>query len=145
MVLCLILIAAGTAGAQQVSPIMTECGGKKCSGQFTATNLNLNAVMVTTRAVSFRPTGNRDLDPTIHLEMRDMSARIGPKGSHIFFWKVECDTLPCWFAIYATFSPQHNDKDTTTVNVTMSLPHTVWLCDKAKDCRVHIRQQMLGQ
>lgn len=32
--ICLIiaLLIAGTAGAQQVSPILTECGGKKCSG-----------------------------------------------------------------------------------------------------------------
>lgn len=146
ILLIITLLLAGTAGAQQISPIMSECGGKKCAGQFTATNLNLTPVMVTTRAISFRPgQPTTDLAPTIHLEMRDMSARIGPKGSHIFFWKVQCDQLPCWFAIYATFTPQRSANDTTAVHVTMSLPHSVWLCDKAKDCHNNIKKQVFDK
>jgi hypothetical protein len=139
--ICLIiaLLAAGTAGAQSISPIQTECGGKKCSGQFTATNLNLTPAVVTIRAVSWRPGHVTDLDPNVHLMLRDMSARLGPKGSHIFFFTVTADTLPSNFALYATFTPLRQQGDTTSVTIAMSLPHTVWLCDKASDCRVNIR------
>jgi hypothetical protein len=140
--ICLIiaLLAAGTVGAQSISPILTECGGKKCAGQFTATNVNLNSEVVTIRAVSWRPgQPTTELDPKIHLTLRDMSARLGPKGSHIFFFNVQCDALPCWFGLYATFAPLRT-QDTTQVGIAMSLPHAVWICDKAKDCRATIRK-----
>lgn len=111
-------------------------------GQFTTTNLNLNPEAITIRAVSFGAPGKAytDLDPKIHLTLRDMSARLGPKGSHIFFFNVQCDELPCWFALYATFTPLHQQQDTTAVSVTMSLPHAVWMCDKANGCREAIRK-----
>ena len=139
------LLLAGTAGAQSISPIASECGGKKCAGQFTATNLNVSPTMVTIRAISFKPNQPAtELDPKIHLTLRDMSARLGPKASHIFFYQVQCDELPCWFALYATFTPLHKQNDTTAVTVTLSLPHSVWLCDKAQGCHVRIKKDVFG-
>lgn len=148
IVLVIALLVAGTAAkAQGISPILTECGGKKCSGKFIAANLNLTPEMVTIRAISFGRPGEtyKELDPKIHLTLNDMSARVGPKGQHIFFFKVECDTLPCWFAIYTTFTPLHQAQDNVTnIGITMSLPHAVWMCDKAKNCRVQIRKDVFG-
>jgi hypothetical protein len=137
------LLLAEAAPAQQVSPVMSECSGKRCSGQFTATNLNPIPAVVTVQAVSFKPgQGNQELDPKIHFELRDMAARLGPKGQHTFYWKAECDELPCYFAIYASFSPAKQDKKSTGLFMTICLPTTVWMCERSKDCRLNTRKEV---
>jgi hypothetical protein len=137
------LLACGAALGQGISPVMSECGGKRCTGQFTATNLNPVPAVVTVQAVSFKPgTGNEALDPKIHFELRDMAARLGPKGSHTFYWTAQCDELPCYFAIYASFSAKQDKPSATGMFMTICLPTTVWMCEKSKDCRVNIRKEV---
>jgi hypothetical protein len=134
------LLMAEVAPAQQISPILTECGGKKCSGQFTATNLNVTPVVVTIQAVSIRPgEQGKPLPSDVHLQLRDMAARIGPKGSHIFYFTATAEDVPEAFGIFATFTPI-GQAPGTGVHITVSIGHGVWICAKANNCRVDIRK-----
>jgi hypothetical protein len=84
--------------AQTVSPLIVECG-KKCRGEFSITNNGLTPLAVTVEARSFsldtlgRAT-NRPLDPGVDLKLEEGSARVAPKGTHIFAYQLNCAAPP---------------------------------------------------
>jgi hypothetical protein len=126
--------------AQTVSPMIAECG-KKCRGEFSITNNGLTPLAVTIEARSFsldtlgRAT-NRPLDPTVDLKLEEGSARISPKGTHTFAYELRCSAPPCSVALLSTVVMGHTAEG---ILVRVQLAHTVYVCEKQKDCRKKVR------
>jgi hypothetical protein len=114
--------------AQTVSPVIAEYK-KMAQGRIALTNNTIEtlAVVLEPRSFGVTPDGigvYRPLDPTIHVELSSMSARIGPGQSYYVFYKAKADALPAWFTIYTAFSTA---TPATGINVRIYLPHTVYI------------------
>jgi len=126
--------------AQTVSPMVVECG-KKCRGEFSITNNGLTPLAVTIEARSFsldtlgRAT-NRPLDPTVDLKLEEGSARVAPKGTHIFAYQLKCSAPPCSVALLSSMVAGHTANG---VIVRVQLAHTIYVCEKQKNCRKNVR------
>ena len=131
------LLSSAMLSAQTISPVVSEYGGKKASGSFTVTNnalVPLTVVVEPPQSLSFingKPHLGA-LDPTVHLTLEEMSAKVGAKQSHEFSYKLECDTQPCAVTIYTTITGPHT---ASGLAVAIHLPHVSYLCDKSKGCR----------
>jgi len=123
--------------AQTISPVVSEYGGKKVSGSFTVTNnglVPLTAVVERPQTLAFE-NGQPRLGPlaaTTHLELGEMSARVGAKQSHSFSYRLACDAQPCAVTIYTTITGPHA---ASGLAVAIHLPHVAYLCHKSKGCR----------
>jgi hypothetical protein len=141
----LILILAFLATpvlAQTISPVVVECG-KHCSGQFTVTNNGIVPLAVIVQPVSFslNSAGGsvfRPLDATVQLTLNDMSARIGPLGAHTFDYNLKCSTTPCLVTFLSSMTVGHAQGG---IAIRVILPHVLYSCAKAKDCRKDVRLQ----
>lgn len=139
--LCLLIPVLGTTHApvhaQTISPIIVEYH-QKGSGKILLTNNTLKPLVVVLQPESFSisPDGRamyRPLDTGIHVELSTTSVRLMPQQQYYVFYKTSADSLPAWYTIYATFSPEHPGPGLT---VRVMLPHTVYLLQKqplAKD------------
>jgi hypothetical protein len=126
--------------AQTVSPIIVECG-KKCRGEFSITNNGLTPLAVTVEARSFGldtlgHATNRPLDPGVELKLDEGSARISPKGTHTFGYQLKCSVPPCSVALLSSMVVSHTAEG---ILVRVQLAHTVYICEKQKDCRKKVR------
>jgi hypothetical protein len=135
-----LLLASGCL-CQTVSPVVQECGGKKCSGQFTVTNNTLGALMVSVEPLSFSLTSAsksvlRPLDAGITVRLSEMSARLSPKESHIFEYHIQCAALPCLVQFNSYMVVGHT---TDGIAVRLALPEVVYYCQKEKNCRQSVR------
>jgi hypothetical protein len=139
--LCLQFLFFGSAAsAQTVSPIIVECG-KKCRGEFSLTNNGLTPLAVSIEAHSFSldtlgHATNRSLDPGVDLRLEEGSARISPKGTHTFAYQLKCSVPPCSVALLASMVVGHTEEG---ILVRVQLAHTVYACEKQKDCRKRVR------
>jgi hypothetical protein len=129
-----------SVSAQTVSPIIVECG-KKCSGEFSITNNGLTplAVSVEARSFSLDTLGharNRPLDAGVDLKLEEGSARISPKGTHTFAYQLKCAVPPCSVALLSSMVVGHTAEG---ILVRVQLAHTVYSCEKQKDCRKQVR------
>lgn len=140
-ILAMVLLVAGVAGAQTMSPIVQECG-RKCSGSFTVTNNTLvpMAVTIETYSSSFNSSGQafRPLDPTVHVSLSETSSRLSPREAHEFSYHVKCDQLPCTFSFLAGMVVGRTEQG---LQVRVILPHSIYSCDKVKNCRKGILTQ----
>jgi len=135
--MALLMLAVCSPAQTTVTPPISEVAGKVGHGSFTVMNTALAPIFVTLEARSFSvdKQGNptyRPLDQTVHLSLDGMSVRLGPKQQRTFFYTVKCDTKPCAFTVYNTFTAGHTDEG---MQVAIHLPATVYFCDKMKDCR----------
>lgn len=136
----LILSVAGVAGAQTISPVTAECG-RKCSGSFTIQSNALVPMVVTVEPYSFALDGNgkhfRPLDWTTRVQLSQTSARLGPKETHEFSYRIRCDLLPCEVSFLAGMVVGHTrgDRDHPVMQVRLILDHAVYVCEKARNCR----------
>jgi hypothetical protein len=126
--------------AQTVSPIIVECA-KKCRGEFSITNNGLTPLAVTVEARSFSLDTlghgtNRPLDPGVELKLEEGSARISPKGTHTFGYQLKCSVPPCSVALLSSMAVGHTAEG---ILVRVQLAHTVYICEKQKDCRKKVR------
>jgi|ERR1700722_2909491 hypothetical protein len=126
--------------AQTVSPIIVECG-KKCRGEFSITNNGLTALAVTVEARSFSldtlgHATNRPLDPSVELKLEEGSARISPKGTHIFGYQLKCSAPPCSVTILSSMVAGHTAEG---ILVRVQVAHTIYVCEKQKNCRKTVR------
>jgi hypothetical protein len=99
--------------AQTVSPIIVECG-MKCRGEFSITNNGLTALAVTVEARSF------SLDTL----------------GHAFGYQLKCSVPPCSVALLSSMVVGHTAEG---LLVRVQLAHTVYICEKQKDCRKKVR------
>lgn len=142
IVLLTLVLLAISASAQTVSPLITEFHGKVARGEFTVTNGGLSSLEVSVSARSFTvaPNGDtrfRPLDPTVHLKMDSFFAHLGVKQQRIFWYEVRCDQQPCALSIYVRFT---GTKTREGVNLAVSLPHTIYFCEREKHCRDAVRK-----
>lgn len=141
VILELLGFGIAAASAQTVSPVIVECG-KKCRGQFTVSNASIQpmSVVVEPRSFTLESTGQptyKPLDATTILKLSEASARIAPKGQHTFGYEVHCEKFPCALTLYSATVVGHTDEG---VAVKAWVPHTVYVCEKAKGCRDSVRR-----
>ena len=135
-----LLVFGSSVSAQTVSPIIVECG-KKCRGEFSITNNGLTALAVSVEARSFSldalgHTTNRPLDPGVDLKLEEGSTRISPKDTHAFAYQLKCAAPPCSVALLSSMVVGHT---TEGILVRVQLAHTIYACEKQKDCRKKVR------
>jgi hypothetical protein len=135
-----LLVFGSSVSAQTVSPIIVECG-KKCRGEFSITNNGLTPLAVSVEARSFTldtlgHATNRPLDPGVDLKLEESSARISPKGTHTFGYQLKCSVPPCSVALLSSMVLGHTAEG---ILVRVQLAHTVYACEKQKDCRKRVR------
>jgi hypothetical protein len=126
--------------AQTVSPVIVECG-KKCKGAFSVSNNGLTPLAVTVEARSFSMDTQghatyRTLDAAADLKLDEGSARIAPKGTHTFSYQLKCSVVPCSVTLLSSMVVGHTADG---IWVRVQLPHTVYACEKQKDCRQSVR------
>jgi len=129
-----------TVSAQTISPIIVECG-KKCRGEFSIINNGLTPLAVTVEARSFSLDTlghaiNRSLDPGVDLRLEEGSARIAPRGTHTFAYQLKCSVPPCSVTLLSSMVLGHTAEG---ILVRIQLAHTVYACEKQKDCRKQVR------
>jgi hypothetical protein len=130
VVLCLFFLAPALA-AQTISPVIVEYK-EKAAGRFQIHNDTDFPLTVVLEPHSFtvdsagKPTF-LELSPEIHLELSNMSFRVGPKQDYYVFYKASADKLPSWFCIYANITGPHTQEG---IQVRLELPHTVYLLGK---------------
>jgi hypothetical protein len=137
----MVLILAGAVHGQTVTPVISECG-KKCTGEFSISNNGLVPLAVSVEAHSFSmdTAGHpvyRALDSTVDLQLDEGSARIGPKASHAFGYRLKCSAVPCSVTFVSTMTVGHTADG---ILVRVQIPHVVYLCDKSKGCRDSVRR-----
>jgi hypothetical protein len=125
--------------AQTISPVVVECS-KKCNGTFTVTNNSLQSLAViiepqmfgfdTQHKLEFTPVG-----ATAKVELKETSAKLGPKESHDFDYKLRCVTFPCMVDFQASMIMGHTAEG---LAIRVVLPHMVYSCDKAANCRTRV-------
>jgi hypothetical protein len=80
----------------------------------------------------------RSLDNSTHVTLSETSARLGPLETREFNFKIHCDVLPCEVGLLASMVMGHTeDTGTGVIQVRLALEHTVYVCDKSKNCRRH--------
>jgi hypothetical protein len=134
------LFFGSNVSAQTVSPIIVECS-KKCRGEFSITNNGLTPLAVTLEARSFSldtlgHATNRALDSGVDLRLEEGSARISPKGTHTFAYQLKCAVPPCSVALLSSMVVGHTPEG---ILVRVQLAHTIYACEKQKDCRKQVR------
>jgi len=139
--LVLIGLTALVAQGQTISPLVGECGGKKCSGQFTVTNNQIlpMAVSIDVYAISFDASGNvvrHPLDATTHVKLSETSARVAPRQAHEFSYTASCDALPCVLGFGAVMSAGHVDNG---IQAKLVLITGLYICETQKGCRASVR------
>jgi hypothetical protein len=141
--LFLSLCLCPTAKNQTISPIHAEFG-KKAVGSFNYTNDTLQPMAVTLESYNFSIDKDgqhlRPLDSTTHIQLSETSARLGPKETHEFAYKLTCDVLPCEVSVLIGGVVGHTqgDKDHPVMQIRLILDHAIYLCLKAKGCRAGI-------
>jgi hypothetical protein len=137
------LIFAGLAFGQTVSPIIAEGGKGKARGEFVVTNNGVVPMVTTVEASLFRltPEGKSvyvPLDGTVQVKLAETSAKVGPRQTHAFSYEVQCFQTPCLVAFLPRMvTGLHTSEG---IQVGIIIPHSVYLCDKAKGCRAQARK-----
>lgn len=121
-------------------PVIAECG-KKCQGEFSITNNGFTPLAVTVEARSFSLDNlghaiNRSLDPTVDLKLEEGSARIPPKGTHTFGYQLKCMVETCSVALLSSMVVGRTPQG---ILVRVQLAHTIYVCEKQKNCRKKVR------
>jgi hypothetical protein len=129
-----ILLLAGMAFAQTVSPVISECG-LRCRGSFSVHNNGTLPLLTTIDVHSFKVENGKTillpLDNGTKIEIDSTSVRLSPLGDHEFFYKVFCDVEPCLTQFVASFQTKQHDG----INVVTHIPHVIYSCKTQKNCR----------
>lgn len=147
-IICLVLLEllgfAIAASAQTVGPLIAEGGRGKAKGEFTVTNNGVTPLITTVEAVSFRLTAEGKsvygpLDATkVTVKLAESSAKIGARQNHVFAYEVQCFQTPCTVALLPRMVTGVRTAEGLQLGII--IPHSVYLCDKAKGCRASVRK-----
>jgi hypothetical protein len=148
LVLLLLIICwwPGRASAQTISPVSQEYGGKSgkaITGSFSVTNngiVPITAVVQRPQSLTFinGQPHLKALDPTVHVEIDQQSARLGARQSHSFAYRITTDQLPQAITFFTVLTRTVARRDLGGVQFAISLPSTAYLCEKQKGCRATI-------
>src|SRR5258708_221622 len=106
LVLLIILFIAFGVQAQTISPVIQQCAGKKCEGEFSVRNNSVGPLFVVLDTKSFSLNSDaapklRPLDSTANVTLSESSSRISPMAEHRFGFKLECPE-DCAIQIFST-------------------------------------------
>ena len=141
--LALLSLLALPASAQTISPLVQECGGKKCTGSFTIRNdqLKPSSFVIESYTTKFTNGASRPtpvpLDSGTTATISETSGRLSPKEARVFNFKVTCQSLPCAVTFLTGLSGGHTDDG---IQVRLILPFSVYACEKSKGCRLRTLQ-----
>ena len=141
------LFFAALAGAQTISPVLTEYTGKVAKGSFELQNAGvvpLTAIMEL-KSFTVSETGEmsyRALDKGIQVKLSSMSLQIPPQQSRLVFYEARADSLPAWFVIYADIGGYKRTSE--GMNIRLDLPHTVYILPKQSARKSDIQIKSLG-
>ena len=131
----LALLIATSCGAQSLTPVIQVAGHHKANISFDVANNMLTPAVLTLEPVSMTPGPNgptyRTLDSDAHVEVSELSAKLGAKQHHTFRAKISCAS-DCVVAIWVTFMPP---KQENGAQVAIHFPETAYICESAKNCR----------
>jgi hypothetical protein len=126
-----VLACATTMAAQSVRPAVMEYTAA-ASGQYEVVNDSPLPLVITMEARSFTIDEQgvahfTPLQSSIHLQLSQTSMKLPPQGRRTVFYKATADAYPAWFCIYSVFTglPRRG-----AMNVSLELPHTVYLLNK---------------
>lgn len=139
LTMVILAVLASVMHGQTISPVYTECR-VKCSGSFDITNNSLIPMVVSVepRKLSFTDTTANftALDPNVvEIKLSETSARLSPRETHSFDYKVKCLKTPCAVTFQAGMIIGHT-KDGMAVKLILS--SNLYICEKEKGCRMSI-------
>ncbi|HXA78717.1 MAG TPA: hypothetical protein VNV41_16400 [Candidatus Acidoferrales bacterium] len=136
-ILALIMLFAGVASAQQISPTAEEFKGPRAKGFFTVSNAGTTPLLVTVEAKNLavaadgHPSLTADL-PNVTVSFKNPQFKLGPRAVYMVNFDATCTTVPCHFELLATFAPLVRHEGLT---VEYHLGTAIYVCSKQKDCR----------
>jgi hypothetical protein len=142
--LALLFFVSTLAAAQQVGPLRQEFRtkvGKPVHGWFLVHNVGHEPMVVTVEPMSFSAKdGIVDLAALargIEIKLSDTGFRLGPEQERRVFFSATCQTLPCYFQLFASMtSGPHR---TEGLQVAVHIPSVVYVCDKEDKAQSHCR------
>jgi hypothetical protein len=141
-VLALLLLPLALS-AQTISPATQEYSskpGKAITGSFSVTNngiVPITAVVQRPQSLTFT-NGQphlKALDPTVHVEIDQQSARLGARQLHRFAYRISADSLPQGVTFFVVLTRTVERRDPGGVQFAISLPSTAYVCSSQKHCR----------
>ena len=137
----LLLLVAGSATAQTISPISQDYGKGKARGSFTLTNNQLSPLVVTLSVVQAEYANGRQqlhpLNPDVHVRLSAQSLKIPIRQSREIDFDVDCPS-GCVTEVVANMTAASLHTDSGIV-IMMHLPTLQYVCSgSSKDCRKHI-------
>ncbi len=123
-----LLLGAGAAQAQTISPVIVEYR-EKARGSFQVLNDSLVPLKAVVEARSFSVDAEgkpsfRPLDPEVELKLSTTSFRLGAQQSYSVFYEAKAARVPVWFCIYVVVTGRSTSNG---IQLVVELPHTVYL------------------
>jgi hypothetical protein len=141
----IVLLLAGAACGQTVSPILQELKGSPthpAKGEFLITNNSVQPLNVTLETRSLIPGDIHPsfvpLTPGTDVRLSESSFRIPAKGSRIVWFEVRCSN--CGIAIYSSMV---TGRTVQGLQVALHIPEVIYVCDRSKGCRDFILKNIL--
>ncbi len=140
----LLMLVAGSARAQSISPVIQQCStkpNKGCAVNFHATNTSLRPmwVVLEPHSMSLTPEKKpvlRPLDSGVVVALSQQSAKLYPLENHEFEARISCPTVRCAVQISVIFALGRSADN--SMNLRLSLPESIYSCsDRVPhgDCR----------
>jgi hypothetical protein len=142
-VILLLLTFVMASHAQTVGPLVAEGGKGRAKGEFTVTNNGVQPMLTVVEAHSFKLTSKGGAiylpldERNVVVKLNETSAKIGPRQNHTFSYQVECLQTPCLVALLPRMITGLHTAEGMQVGII--IPHSIYLCDKAKGCRASVR------
>jgi len=129
------VLIASSAQCQSITPVIQIGSHHKANISFDVANNMLTPAVLTLEPASMTPTAKgptyRPLDPDVHVELSELSAKLGAKQHHTFRAKISC-ARDCVVAIWVTFMPP---KQENGAQVAIHFPETAYICSEIRGCR----------
>jgi hypothetical protein len=138
-----LLLLCCVAKAQQVSPVVSECG-LKCKGEFSVRNNTTKPELVSIdiRSLEFKEGKPVDveLSKNVQVQLDSQTARVSPLSEHVFTYRLICNVSPCVVKFGATFPG--GKVAGSGAQLFFRLPSVVYSCSHQKNCRANTLKAM---
>lgn len=137
-VLLMLLGFSFRSSAQTSSPVIAE-SIDVAKNQILLTNNSLQPYIVTMEPMSFDVSNDtaiqsfRSLDQGISVRYSETSFRLAAKSSHVISYEAHCNTTPCWFINFSTFTQQQAkvaDGTAGIMRIALHLPNVCYIYSK---------------
>ncbi len=145
-VFLLVACAADLAWSQTIRPVRSEYR-LRANGNFQLVNEGFTPlnVVLETHSFTVSETGEISywpLDPGIEVRLSENSFRIPPKQTYLVAYSAKATVLPAYFVIYAGMTIAAPVKSVSGMNLTIKLPHTVYILPRRDATKAEIRVKL---